>query len=108
MTDKIPFVPGPSYFRLQHGDVMYPFSEDEDGSLYGYGHLDKEEFAAAVNDFDREAGELIEEEGVTEADVRHRWALATEDSVEGDVSWVYVPADFARHPLVFAVTEVIR
>lgn len=56
----------------------YPFFEDENAyGVYGYGHTDKAEFAAAVNDYDAYCGAATE--GYTENDVQHTWGAVKED-----------------------------
>lgn len=48
----------PDLFKtsLDPASPVYPFMEDEDSNLTGYGHQDKQKFSDEVNRFDREAG----------------------------------------------------
>lgn len=40
--------------QMSEGGETYPFVEDENASITGYGHQDKAEFAAAINRYDTE------------------------------------------------------
>jgi hypothetical protein len=55
-------------FSFTDGDKTWPFFEDEDANIIGYGHQDRAAFVAAVLDYDRTMsgeGELHSEGDVT-------------------------------------------
>jgi hypothetical protein len=60
-------------------DHKFPFYEDENGcGIYGFGHMDKAEFAAQVNQYDTLCtGEAFDERGYVPEDVIHCWAVIT-------------------------------
>lgn len=54
------------------GERTFPFFEDENCyAIFGYGHTDRAEFAAAVNDYDVYCGN--QSEGYSERDVVHTY-----------------------------------
>lgn len=63
------------------GAEPWPFTEDEDANITGYGHQDPTSFAAAVNAWDTECnGEPATDlDRWTAADVTHRWAVLDTD-----------------------------
>jgi hypothetical protein len=56
--------------------ITFPFIEDENANITGYGHQDKDEFADAVNRYDEICmGEPIDDVDKFSAhDVTHAWA----------------------------------
>ena len=48
----------PEDFRVKYDDThTFEFFEDEDGNgVYGYGHVDEQAFATAVNYYDNQIG----------------------------------------------------
>lgn len=60
------------YWDDQH---TFPFIEDEDANITGYGHQDKAELAAAINRYDElcNGGPLRPEERWTADDIGHYW-----------------------------------
>ncbi|MBF4194570.1 hypothetical protein [Mycolicibacterium phlei] len=58
-------------------NTTFPFFEDEYASgVYGFGHQDKEAFAASVNEYDQLCGcDVAPEDKYTAADVIHAWAV---------------------------------
>lgn len=82
---------------------VYPFTEDENANITGYGHQDKREFAAGIVSYDLEMGALEEDEREETLDeyvkfTTHTYALADPDDDEH--FWVagypLRPADAAR------------
>lgn len=66
-------------------DHTYPFYEDEEGDVYGYGHPDKVGAAAWVKayyDYIDPAGDK-DDHHVDPADVRHLWAVRLPDDGDG-------------------------
>lgn len=63
------------------GVERFPFTEDENGNITGYGHQDKATFAAEVNRYDEAAnGYPLDEDDQWTADhVYHDWVLLNED-----------------------------
>lgn len=70
-------------FDAEH---RYPFYEDEYGSgIYGFGHMDKAEFARQVNEYDQLCtGEVFDDLGYNAEDVIHCWAVITSDRGDAD------------------------
>lgn len=68
----------------------WPFFEDEDCNITGYGHQDKATFAAAVNEYDREVGGVDPSDAVLDhRDVSYGYAvLKTPSEVEEDY-WTF-------------------
>ncbi|MCV7286106.1 hypothetical protein H7J87_12275 [Mycolicibacterium wolinskyi] len=83
-----------------------PFIEDEFGNgVYGYGHWDKAEFAAAVNEYDRRHGaDHADDEERTASDVAHAWAVVTDPDTQR-FTWSDVTAE---SPNAFPVTVIQR
>ncbi|WP_131827804.1 hypothetical protein [Mycolicibacterium fortuitum] len=86
------------------GERILPFIEDENGNgVYGYGHWDKAQFAAAVNDyFQLRWPDLDAEDWLTAGDVTHVWAVVTNPQTQR-FSWDNVTAD---NPNAFPVTVI--
>ena len=64
-----------SYWDTDH---TFPFYEDENADITGYGHQDKDEFAAAVNEYDRLCNEgcaFPDDEQWDADDIGHGWAV---------------------------------
>jgi len=73
----------PQDFTLKYSNEYepYPFYEDEDGYITGYGHQDVEAFASEIVRYDQETGQEFgtsAEEYLPHID--HRWAVL--DSTE--------------------------
>lgn len=84
------------WFTTQWDDsTTFPFVEDENCNITGYGHQDKAMFAAEVNRYDEVCnGEPWPEGDEWTADyIGHRWAVMDPD---GDRFWVNVPASDER------------
>ncbi|HEY1177557.1 MAG TPA: hypothetical protein VGF17_15475 [Phytomonospora sp.] len=76
---------------------VYPFVEDENCNVHGYGHQDKAEFAAEVNRYDMAEGGLAVDEACWEAsDITHRWAVMDPD---GERFWVKTGPEGDRRPV---------
>lgn len=79
-----------SWFTTQWDAVTsFPFVEDENCNITGYGHRDKAAFAAEVNRYDTHCnGEAFPEvERWDESCITHRWAVIDPD---GERLWVEV------------------
>lgn len=63
------------------GDTTYPFVEDENANITGYGHQDKGAFAAAVNAYDEDCngGPIPEEDQWTADSIAHQWVRPDDD-----------------------------
>lgn len=77
-----PFTVTEDDFETQYDDDhKFPFFEDENGNwVIGYGHTDRAEFAAGVNEYDAlaNAGTMFSElRPYTSDDVVHAYAIAT-------------------------------
>lgn len=70
-----------AWFTFVNAGVTYPFVEDENANVTGYGHQDPAEFAAAVNAYDEAmTGEVADEEDQWTADhISHQWAVMDPD-----------------------------
>ncbi len=81
--------------------------EDENGDwVYAYGHIDREKFAAAVNEFDRDmAGPLDWDQQYTAEDVQHLHAVTVNPPPEWYMTWANVDGDT---PGAFPITVVSR
>lgn len=60
-------------------DGTFPFVEDENGNITGYGHYDKAEFAAEINRYDAACNgdPFPEDEQWTAQHITHQWAVPT-------------------------------
>lgn len=82
------------WFSFSDEHETYPFVEDEDANVHGYGHQDPEEFVAAVHRWDRACGALdADDEAFPASLVTHRWAVMDADR---ERFWVKVPASDER------------
>ena len=84
MTDKAKTtVPplGPEDWTTQYDDThTFPFVEDEDGNITGYGHQDLDAFAAAINEYDAVCGDVHPEAELWTGDeIAHHWVTVDED-----------------------------
>lgn len=63
------------------GVPVFPFVEDENCNITGYGHQDPEAFAAEVNRYDEVAnGYAADEDDLwTADDISHHWVLVEKD-----------------------------
>jgi hypothetical protein len=63
------------------GDTTYPFMEDENANITGYGHQDKAAFASAVNAYDEDCngGPIPEEDQWSADSIAHQWVLPDAD-----------------------------
>lgn len=63
------------------GNTTFPFVEDENANITGYGHQDKAAFAAAVNAYDADCngGPIPEDDQWTADSIAHVWALPDAD-----------------------------
>ena len=61
-------------------DTWYPFVEDEDANITGYGHQDKAAFAAAVNAYDADCngGPIPDADQWTPDQFEHKWVTPDE------------------------------
>lgn len=84
-----------------------PLSETEHGDhVFGWGHHDKDEFAAAVNAFALEmAGE---EPSYSASDVRHCRAVTIAPASSPEGWWINWSKEHQEHPLSFPLTLVDR
>lgn len=85
-----------------------PLNEDENATwVFAYGHRDKNEFAEAVNEFDREmAGDTYDDEmRYVGPEVQHVWLVATDWNDYDE--WFARKAD-AETPGAVPVTLVSR
>ncbi|WP_220458004.1 MazG-like family protein [Actinotalea sp. JY-7876] len=66
----------PADFVTRWDDLhLFPFIEDEDANITGYGHQDRKQFAEAVNHFDEICnGSALDVEPWTADNIAHRWA----------------------------------
>lgn len=79
------------------GVAPWPFCEDGDANIHGYGHQDRAEFAAEVTRWDIEQGAIdSEEDGHSAGEVAHRWAVLDPD---GERFWVVTGPEDARVPV---------
>lgn len=65
------------------GVPKFPFVEDENANITGYGHQDKATFAAELNRYDAvtSGDELPEDEiGWTADDIAHNWVVPNDDN----------------------------
>lgn len=76
-----------------------PVNSNEDGDHYTYGHVDKAEFAAAVNRLNQELSG--EEEPVTAEDIHHVRAVTVDPGEEWWINW---SPEYQDHPLSFHIT----
>lgn len=104
---------GPAYVWSAKDFVMvwddentFPFIEDEDANgLYGFGHHDKDEFAAAANRFDFVCGLDPEDCSYTAADVQHLYAAPSPILPEERFTWKDVTPET---PGAFPLTLIYR
>ena len=69
-------------------DVTFPFVEDENCNITGYGHQDKAKFAALVNAYDLLVGGVDAEDAHWEAgDITHGYAVTSEDGERFHAVW---------------------
>jgi hypothetical protein len=62
--------------------TSFPFIEDENANITGYGHQDPDAFAAEVNRYDEvcnDGAPFSEDEQWSGAHVGHRWAVLDQD-----------------------------
>lgn len=61
---------------MAEGVEPFPFVEDENASISGYGHQDKAKFAAEVNRYDDycNGGPFLDDARWTADDIGHKWA----------------------------------
>lgn len=73
-------------FTFEESGRRWPFFEDEDGNITGYGHQDRATFAHAVNLYNQQVGGLSPDDTTLDhRDVTHRWAtLGTGSECEPD------------------------
>ena len=71
----------PSEWTTQHDDeYAFPFVEDENGNVTGYGHQDRAAFAAAINEYDAVCGlDVPEDERWTDEHIGHTWVTFDAD-----------------------------
>lgn len=72
----------PSEWTMRYDDEhVFPFVDDENGNITGYGHQDRAAFAAAINEYDALCSgfEVLEGDTWTAADVVHRWVAVDAD-----------------------------
>jgi len=55
----------------------FPFFEDENANITGYGHQDKARFAAEINRYDAlcNGKSMADDEQWTEHDITHKWVV---------------------------------
>ena len=67
-------------FVMHEAGRVFPFVEDEDCNITGYGHQDKAEFARLVNEYDAVCGnEMPGGEEYDDSDVAHDWVVLNGD-----------------------------
>lgn len=68
----------------------WPFFEDENCNITGYGHQDKATFAAAVNEYDREVGGVAADDAVLDhRDVSHGYCVIDAASGSDPEYWTF-------------------
>lgn len=72
----------PDGWTSEIGLLAFPFVEDEDGNLTGYGHQDKTVFAESVATYDESMGWEPEGVGTSADDVTHQWVRFQDGSDE--------------------------
>lgn len=78
-------------------DTRFPFVEDENCNITGYGHQDKATFAAEVNRYDDACGNNVPEASrVAESDISHQWAILSDD---GEHLHVVPESTAGAHPV---------
>lgn len=83
-----------AWFITRDGDKTWPFVEDDNANIHGYGHQDKGAFADAVNDWDLHCeGIDSAADGFDATVVTHKWAVMDPN---GEQFWVVVPATDER------------
>lgn len=86
-------------FEFRDGDMRWPFYEDENANVTGYGHVDPVEFVDAVFTYDvHMAGSDAERHEPYE--VSHKWAvldMTDEDPENWTMRWGY-PVPGQSHP----------
>lgn len=89
-----------------HAERVWPFLEDADcEGVYGYGHWDRAQFAAMVNEYLRSSPDADDECGeASAADVSHVWAVVVDPDLRR-LMWSGVTVDT---PSAFAVTVIAR
>lgn len=65
-------------FTFEDGGFRWPFIEDENANVHGYGHQDKAKFAEAVAAYERHCGYDGSESWGADA-ITHRWAVMDPD-----------------------------
>lgn len=74
--DAEPVIDWPADLTTRLEELTFPFTEDEDANLTGYGHQDKAEFADHVNRYDAAlAGvdEVVEDDRFEADHITHLW-----------------------------------
>jgi hypothetical protein len=87
--------------------VVFGMVEDEDGGTYwGYGHIDRAEFIAEINRWLSHCG-LFEDELIAEDEtVDHRWARFADDERYGERFELVAESESVIPPDAFPVTRV--
>lgn len=110
-TRKLVEVTAKDFEVKYDAERTFPFYEDENATgVYGYGHTDKDEFAASVTEFDRYAnGEFWHPDEVyTADDVHHGWAVAYDSTAfGGEWAWDRSGVSFDT-PGAFPMTWIYR
>lgn len=76
----------PKHFTTQLGRYHFDFVEDEDGSIYAWGHRDPEQLLDVVFLYDQNTQVAGEAERGSAASVQHVWAVRLPD--EDDQWWI--------------------
>lgn len=65
------------YMDMEDGVDRFPFIEDENGNITGYGHQDKATFAAEINRYDEycNGGPIQNYEQWEESYISHQWVV---------------------------------
>jgi hypothetical protein len=100
----------PDMFDMPYdAERTFPFFEDENGDgVYGYGHADKAEFAAKVNEYDAHCNGEPLDEGYTDANVAHTWAVAYRPTNDPDGDWRFTRAVADSDEGAFPMTVISR
>lgn len=94
---------------LWDNEKTYPFVESEDATIMGYGHPDKEQFAAIVTDYDM-GNDPKWAEPTRASEVEHVWAIQTPhpSGYTDDGWWIKWSGVTSETPNAFPVSIVKR
>jgi hypothetical protein len=100
----------PDMFDMPYdNEHTFPFFEDENADgVYGYGHTDKADFAARVTEYDTICNGEPADDGYTESDVHHTWAVAYNPGDGPSDEWRFTRAVAAGTEGAFPMTAISR